>query len=136
LRDGERVVLDSGALTAITGRSVTARAWLDLLVEHEGGVAVPAAVLVECTTGHPGRDAEVNRVLKRLLPGGAPTSIDDETARRAGALRFAARRDDGIDALVAAEATRSHRRCVVLTTDPDDLRALTVDSPQVSVRRL
>jgi hypothetical protein len=78
----------------------------------------------------------VNCVLERLLPGRSPAPIDDETARRAGALRFAARQDDGIDALVAAEATRLPQRCVVLTTDPDDLRALTADSRQVLVRRL
>lgn len=129
-------MLDSGAVTALAGRSGRARAWLEMLVQHRGPVAVPAAVLVECTTGHAGRDAEVNRVLKKLIPGRGPVAVDEQTARRAGALRFAAHRDDGIDALVAAEATRIPHTCVVLTADPDDLGVLTADAEHVTVRGL
>jgi predicted nucleic acid-binding protein len=136
LSAGQRVVLDSGAVTALTGRSPRARAWFDLVALHRGSVVVPAAVLVECTSGHAGRDAEVNRVLKRVLPGRAPAPIDAATARRAGALRFAAHHDDGIDAIVAAEATGVEQTCVVLTTDPDDLRALTSGFDHVMVRAL
>lgn len=133
LRNGQRLVLDSGAVTALTGRSHQSRAWLELIVEHRGPVVVPAAVLVECTSGHAGRDAEVNRVLKRILPGRSPAPVDAATARRAGALRFAAHHDDGIDALVAAEATGVERTCVLLTSDPDDLRALTSGFDHVTV---
>jgi len=63
----------------------------------------------------------------------APT---EETARRAGRLRFLARSDDGIDALVAAEAVGDGSPAVVLTSDPDDLRRLLVRDPQVHVRKV
>src|SRR3954471_2819490 len=100
-----RCVLDSGGLTALIGGSHRAREWLRWVVMHGGAVIVPTPVLVESTTGHGGRDAEVNRILAILQrSGGALRAPDEITARRAGALRYAARTDDGIDALVAATA--------------------------------
>jgi hypothetical protein len=57
-------------------------------------------------------------------------------ARRAGALRFRAKTDDGIDALVAAAAAADDSPAVVLTSDPDDLARLLRDHRQVSVRRV
>ena len=66
---------------------------------------MPTPVLVECMTGDGARDAEVNRVLGILDRSAAAIVPPDEaTARRAGALRFAAGLDDGVDALVAAAA--------------------------------
>jgi hypothetical protein len=61
-----RCVLDSGGVTALLGRSQTARAWLRWLATHGGDIIVPAAVLSECTTGDFGRDAEANRTLSAL----------------------------------------------------------------------
>jgi len=58
---------------------------------------------------------------------------DEETARRAGRLRFAAGSDDGVDALVAAAALGAGARCVVLTSDPDDLTRLLAAEPSVLV---
>jgi hypothetical protein len=58
------------------------------------------------------------------------------TVGLAGALRFAARTDDGIDALVAAEAASEHRASVLLTSDPKDLERLSANTAQVSVRRV
>lgn len=132
-----RCVLDSGGVSALIGRSQSARAWLRWIVTHGGDVVVPTPVLVECTTGQASRDAEVNRVLGVLDQFGTALRAPDEaTARRAGALRFAARSDDGIDALVAAEAARESRASVILTSDPKDLEWLLADSPHVSVRRV
>jgi hypothetical protein len=106
-----RCILDSGGVTALTGRSQSARAWLRWVVTHGGDVVVPSPVLVECTTGQAARDAEVNRVLGVLNQfGNALRAPDEATARLAGALRFSARSDDGIDALVAAEAARESDR--------------------------
>jgi predicted nucleic acid-binding protein len=133
-------VLDSGGLTALVGGSARARAWLRWVIEHEGSVRVPTPVLVECTTGDGRRDAEVNRVLGILERVAAVLEAPDEaTARRAGALRFAAGSDDGIDALVAAAAVGAGGAfgpAVVLTSDPDDLERLLVNEPQVHVRRV
>jgi hypothetical protein len=129
-------VLDSGGVTALVGRSQAARAWLRWVVAHGGNVIVPTPVLAECTTGS-ARDAEVNRVLGVLGRSGNVFAAPDEaTARLAGTLRFAANTDDGIDALVAAEAARDGRPKVVLTSDPADLERLLARSRHVHVRRV
>jgi PIN domain len=132
-----RCVLDSGGVTALIGRSQTARAWLRWVVTHGGDIVVPTPVLAECTTGQASRDAEINRVLGVLDRfGSALVAPQERTARLAGALRFAARTEHGIDALVAAEAASEARISVLLTSDPKDLERLLANSPQVSVRRV
>jgi predicted nucleic acid-binding protein len=130
-----RCVLDSGGLTALTGASHHARAWLRWVVEHEGSICVPTPTLVECTTGDGGRDAEVNRILGVLQRAAAVLEAPDEViARRAGRLRFAAKSDDGVDALVAAAAVGSGSPVVLLTSDPEDLERLLVHESHVHVR--
>lgn len=131
-----RCVLDSGGLTGLTGPSQRARAWLRWIVEHDGAVIVPTPVLVETTTGDGGRDAEVNRVLHVLERSAELVAPSAETARLAGRLRHRAHLDDGIDALVAAEAARNGESTVLLTSDPDDMRRLLADEPHVAVRQV
>jgi len=132
-----RCVLDSGGLTALVGGSARAREWLRWVVTHEGAVVVPIPILVECTTGDGGRDAEANRVLGILeQAGGVFESPDERTARRAGRLRFLARADDGIDALVAASADGDGSPTVLLTSDPSDLEHLLRATPHVHVRKV
>jgi hypothetical protein len=98
-------------------------------------VVVPSPVLVECTTGDGARDAEVNRLLGILSRDEAVIVAPGEaTARRAGLLRFKARSDDGIDALVAAESIGAGAPAVVLTSDPRDLERLLLEYDQVHVR--
>jgi predicted nucleic acid-binding protein len=130
-----RCVLDSGALSVLVGRSQRARAWLRWIVEHDGTLTVPTPVLVETITGDSGRDAEVNRILGVLQQAASVIVAPDEaTARRAGRLRYRARSDDGIDALVAAAAVGDGSPCVVLTSDRDDLARLLTSEPQIAVR--
>jgi len=126
-----RCVLDSGGVTALLGRSQSARAWLRWLANHGGEIVVPAAVLSECITGDVGRDAEVNRILGALsiMPTGEPTG------RLAGALRFRAKTDDGIDAIVAAEAAVAQVTTVLLTSDPKDLARLLSSAKHVKIQR-
>jgi hypothetical protein len=105
-------------------------------VENAGLVFVPTPALAECTTGDGARDAEVNRVLGVLSRAeGALVAPAENTARRAGALRFAAGSDDGIDALVAAEAWGDGKTpCVLLTSDADDMAVLLSEAAHVTVR--
>jgi hypothetical protein len=132
-----RCILDSGGLTALTGRDQGARGWLRWLVRFEGQVIVPTPILVECITGNAGRDAEINRILGSLASmSGVLRPPHEATARLAGALRFAARSDDGIDALVAAEAASEDGPAVLLTSDPRDLSRLLAKEPRISVRRV
>lgn len=130
-----RCVLDSGGLTALVGGSQRARAWLRWILEEGGSIRVPTPILVECTTGDGGRDAEVNRILGVLARAAAGLDAPDETmARLAGRLRYQARSDDGIDALVAAAAVADGSPAVLLTSDPADLQRLLTKHPQVHVR--
>jgi hypothetical protein len=130
-----RCVLDSGGLTALVGGSQRAREWLRWVIEHDGSICVPTPILVESTTGDGGRDAEVNRILGVLQRAATVLQAPDEsTARRAGRLRYLAKTDDGIDALVAAAALGDGSPAVVLTSDPDDLDRLLQNDRQVSVR--
>jgi hypothetical protein len=96
---------------------------------------VPTPVLVESTTGDGARDAEVNRILGVLERAARVLQAPDEsTARRAGRLRYLARSDDGIDALVAAAAVGDGSPAVVLTSDPDDLERMLQRDRHVTVR--
>ncbi len=107
------------------------------MLESHGTLVVPTPVLVETITGDAARDAEVNRVLNVLARiGSIYVSPDEHVARRAGQLRYRAKTDDGVDALVAAEALRQSTPCVVLTSDPDDLRRLLAEAPQVAIREV
>jgi hypothetical protein len=130
-----RCVLDSGGLSALVGGSQRAREWLRWVIEHDGAICVPTPVLVESTTGDGARDAEVNRILGVLERAATVLqATDEETARRGGRLRYRAKTDDGIDALVAAAAVGDGSPAVVLTSDPDDLGRLLRDDRQVGIR--
>lgn len=122
------LVLDSGGVTVLAER--TARAQLLLQSLRRAGLwppTVPTAVLVECLTGHAARDALTNRLLRTCEIDPAPS---EQTARRAAAIRTAARRGSAVDALVVAVAEPGG---TVLTGDPADLRALAVASRAVEV---
>jgi predicted nucleic acid-binding protein len=132
-----RLVLDSGGLSALCGGSHQARERLRWISRHLGDVLIPTAVLVECVTGDGARDAEINRILHILVRDDAAFAGSDEpTARLAGALRYAARSDDGVDALVAAVAVGDGSAAVILTSDPHDLERLVARAPNVAVRRV
>ena len=127
--------MDSGGLTALVGGSQHAREWLRWILDHDGSICVPTPVLVESTTGDGARDAEVNQILGILERAGSVIQAPDETiARRAGRMRYRAKTDDGVDALVAAAAVGDGSPAIVLTSDPDDLDRLLQSDRQVSVR--
>lgn len=116
------IVLDAGAISVLA----TSRQRLRLLRElgHWPPV-VPAVVLTEALTGDHRRDVHANRLV-RLSD---VVEIDDLLAREAALLRTAAARKkaSAVDAIVVAVGAR-HRGCIVLTTDPGDLRALAAGS--------
>jgi hypothetical protein len=119
----------------LSGAPQRARAWLRWIVENAGVIRVPTPVLVESTTGTPRHDAEVNRILGVLeRTAGVLEAPDEATARRAGRLRYAAKSDDGIDALVAAAAVGDGSPAVLLTSDPDDLARLLIAARAVHIR--
>jgi predicted nucleic acid-binding protein len=102
-------------------------------LKKRAGVAIPAVVLAESTTGNGPRDAAVNRVIAAV--GGAVLPADESTARRAGALRYRARSDATIDALVVAAAAGVGADALILTGErrADHLRQLASGLPAVRV---
>ena len=124
-----RLILDSGALIALSRRDPTTRAFLKRASERGDLIVVPAVVIAETTRGG-ARDAPVNQVLKAIsevLP------ILEGTARTAGRLLAASGVAGAtIDALVAAEAVLGGP-AVLLTTDLEDLSRLVAQHPHVRV---
>jgi hypothetical protein len=122
------LVLDSGGVSFLAGRS--ARVGLVLANLRREGLwppSVPTAVLVECLTGHVGRDVAANRLLAACEIEPAPS---EQLARRAAALRSWARRGSAVDALVVAAAEPG---ATVLTSDAGDLQALAAAARAVNV---
>ena len=122
------LVLDSGGVTRLAERSRSAAALLVAL--RSRGLwppGVPSVVLVECLQGHPGRDARANRLLKTCE---VLEQVPELIARRAALLRARARCGSAVDALVVALAEPG---ATVLTSDPDDLRALADHARDVAV---
>ena len=124
------LVVDAGGVSRLAERSSRAK---ELLIElQRDGLwppIVPSVVLVECLTGHPGRDAATNKLLRACILG---EDLSELRARRAAALRTAARRGSAVDAFVVAWAEPDG---VVLTSDVGDLRALAAHARNVAVER-
>lgn len=127
----QRLILDSGAVIALSrhdqrARAVLAAAW-------EGGVEVSIPSVVVAETVHGGaRDAPVNRVIASV---GEVSSIDESTSRLAGALLGAARSSSTLDALVVASAVWLGGG-VMLTGDPGDLEPLARPHPEIVISEL
>lgn len=125
------VVLDSGPLDRIASDR-TLRLRLEVLLRDGYYALVPAAVLAEAITGTR-RDAPVHWAVNRMRV----VATDRATAELAGRLRHGAHRagatPSGVDAIVAAHAASVDGEAAVMTTDPDDLKALLVARPAVRV---
>ncbi len=126
----DRVILDSGAVSALAERSARALALLDALRSNGALPRVPTVVLVESLRGEAHRDAQTHRFLRtcEIVDG-----ISFALARRAAALRSRARRGSAVDALVVALAEPDG---VVLTSDVGDLAALATHADRVRVERV
>jgi len=125
------MVLDSGALFALSVGDVEARAALLLAVRRGLTITIPTVVLAQVIRGGP-QDAAVNRVLKEI---GEFTVITTTLARQAGVLLRKTATIDVVDALVATIALQQ-LPAVILTSDPGDLRTLVMadtDHPRVQI---
>ena len=124
------IVLDSGGVTRLARRNADALARIQAF--RRAGLwppVVPSIVLVECLTGKPRSDANVNRFLKTCE---IVESVPEGIARRAAALRAQARTGSAVDALVIAVADPGGD---VLGGDLGDLRGLATYATDVSVHR-
>ena len=122
------VVLDSGGVTWLADSSVRARELVRSLGKAGLWPArVPSAVLVECLTGHTGRDVSVNRLINACV---VVEELPLGLARRAALLRAAARRGSAVDAIVVAMAEPGG---TVVTSDAGDIGALAAQAADVSI---
>lgn len=121
-------VLDSGAVSFFVQSSSRAKALAAVLgVEDLWPPVVPTAVLAECLTGHPQKDAKTNRFLKTCE---IRTSPSESAARRAARMRTEAGRGSVVDAIVVA-AAEPHG--VVITGDAVDITALAANAVDVTI---
>jgi predicted nucleic acid-binding protein len=124
-----RVILDTGAVIALSRREPRARAFLERARRNRDLVIVPAVVVAETTRGGP-RDAAVNQILK-AIDEIAP--VVEDTARTAGRiLAISSLSEATVDALVVAEAVLGGPS-VVLTGDFHDLSVLAGDHRHVRI---
>lgn len=124
------LVLDSGGVTGLARRNTDSLAKIQAF-RREGlwPPVVPSVVLVECLTGKPRSDVNVNRFLKIC---DIAEDVPERIARRAAALRAQAQRGSAVDALVVAVAEPGGD---VLGNDLGDLRALAAYAVGVRVHR-
>lgn len=124
------MILDTGALVA--AERGDRRFWILYKLAKERSVtpSIPTPVLAEVWRGGGPRQALLARAL--LGCDAVPTSAD--VAKRAGSLLASTGGDNAIDALVVAEAERSHDE--VVTSDTDDLEELAEHAQGVRIRSL
>ena len=127
----QRLILDAGAVIALSRSDIGARAAVAAAIEAAAVVSVPAVVIAETVRGH-APDAPVNRVLKAI---GVVDEVHETTGRIAGRLLGAASSSETIDALVVATAVELGG-AVVLTGDRRDMQALAAGHGDVVVQSL
>ena len=127
----QRLILDAGAIVALSREEPRARAVLAGAREARIHVSVPSAVVAETVRGV-AEDAPVNRVLEAI---GEVDVANEAIGRTAGRLLGEASSSATVDALVVATAVEAGG-AVVLTGDPDDLGALAVDHREVVIKAL
>ncbi len=113
------VVLDAGALIALEKRSRKMEALLRQAQIHHAEILIPAGVLAQVWSGRPVQ-APLSMLLNRATT--KVVSLDRVLAEAVGRLLRQCRASDVVDASVVVVARTA--RAVVVTSDPDDLRAL------------
>jgi predicted nucleic acid-binding protein len=127
------LVLDSEGVSKLADEDPTVVPHILEARKRQAPVVASAATLTEVLRGTP-RDAEVHRVLKRveIVP------LTREIGRSAGELLGSSGLPStaSIDAMVAATALVQTRPVMILTSDPDDLAALTEGATGVGILRV
>ena len=128
-----RLILDSGGLGKVAENDEGARAAMSSSAQAGVSVIVPSVVLAESLSGT-NRDAGVYRVLRHLVV----VDIHADHARVAATLKSGAGLtgvEHTIDALVVAVAVLEGGGAI-LTTDPQDIRALAAARSDVKIRAI
>ncbi len=112
------MVLDAGAFIALERRNKTMVALARLFVNAGTPLATSAGVVAQVWRGGGGRQAPIAYLLRRVLV----VDLDHAVARALGRMLGLSGTSDAVDAHVAFLARQ--RGWPVLTSDPDDLRAI------------
>ena len=126
-----RLILDAGAVIALSRSDARARAVLAAAVEAGADISIPAVVIAETVRGV-AVDAPVNRVVKAV---GEVDVATETIGRTAGRLLGEAGSSSTVDAIVIATAVEA-AGAVILTGDPSDLGALAARHREVVVQAL
>lgn len=127
----QRLILDAGAVIALSRADPRARAALAAAVETGAEVSAPSVVVAE-TVRAGAADAPVNRVLKAV---GQVDVAGEATGRTAGRLLGTAGSAATVDAIVVATAVETGG-AVILTGDPHDLSVLAANDTLVTIEPL
>lgn len=127
----QRLILDAGAVIALSRADDRARAVLAAAVEAGADVSIPAVVVAETVRGV-AADAPVNRVVTAV---GDVDVVTEAIGRTAGRLLGEAGSSSTVDAIVVATAVEA-AGAVILTGDPGDLGALASRHREVVVHVL
>ncbi len=125
------LLLDAGALIGAAAGDPGVRAYLRAVARLGGEVVVSTVTLAETLRGD-SRDAPIHR----LLAATVRLPVSERIGRVAGGLLGRTKLAATVDALVAATAADLEGPVRLLTTDPDDLGALTEGMPNVRVVRV
>lgn len=122
------LTLDSGALIAYERGGEKIRAVLNEAADDKAPVVVPAGALAQAWRGGP-RQARVARLLASR--GVSVVALDEDAARAVGVLCGRSGHPDVVDVQVALHATEQGHH--VVTSDPDDIRAVNPALPIIPV---
>lgn len=125
------LLLDSGGLSVLAKRDQDTVATIRAFVRD--GLWPPlvsSVVLAESITGRQRNDANIDRLLKTC---DIVEALPEALARRAGELRFRARRGSAVDSILVAAAEPGG---IVLTGDDEDLNALASLADGVAIQRV
>ena len=122
------LVLDSDGLSKAAAGDPRAVAWIVRARELRLPLVINAVTLTETIRGG-GRDARVHLLTKNSRVD----QVDAGLAAEAGRLLGRTKRTDTVDALVATTAIRLGQPTIILTSDPNDLKALTEGRPHIRV---
>lgn len=122
------LLLDSEGLSKAAAGEERTAAYVKQALKEQARVVVPAVTLAEVLRGGR-RDASVHRVLKKY----ETVDVTAGLCRHAGEILGEVGSDKTVDAIVAAVAAAQGGRVVILTSDVDDITALTAGRGDIAV---
>ena len=122
------LTLDTGALIAFERGDEVVRTTIRLAATTNRPISIPAGVVAQAWRGGP-RQAHIARLLAK--PEVGVVGLDETEAKAVGRLCGMSGHSDVVDVHVALHATEQGHH--VVTSDPDDIRAVNPSLPIIPV---